>query len=306
MSRKSTSVAAIAIVAGLTLSNSAVGYLVDWLWFSSLGYREVFWAVFGTRLILFLTVLGITALLIVMNGWLASRLASQGASRQLIHLVGEVTPSATPPGPQDFLRKHTTLLVSGSALVTATFVGAFEMANWDALRFVYQVPYGQRDPVFGNDIGFYLFSLPAYIALKNWMLLTVSLSYSVAAVYWTRDHIEFDGQSLTMSPTAIGHGSVLLGVFFAVKAWSYGLDRYLLLYGDNGVVVGAGYTDRPRRAAGPVAARSGLRSAAPSPAWANMWPAHLPDSLCLRRRWSSAARLCSPWHLPGRCSSASM
>jgi uncharacterized membrane protein (UPF0182 family) len=34
-----------------------------------------------------------------------------------------------------------------------------------------------------------------------------------------------------------------LGLFFAVKAWSYGLDRFLLLYGDNGVVVGAGYTD---------------------------------------------------------------
>ncbi len=28
-----------------------------------------------------------------------------------------------------------------------------------------------------------------------------------------------------------------------VKAWSYGLDRFLLLYGDNGVVVGASYTD---------------------------------------------------------------
>jgi uncharacterized protein len=28
-----------------------------------------------------------------------------------------------------------------------------------------------------------------------------------------------------------------------VKAWSFGLDRYLLLYGDNGVVVGASYTD---------------------------------------------------------------
>ena len=46
-----------------------------------------------------------------------------------------------------------------------------------------------------------------------------------------------------MSPAAIAHGSVLLGFFFAVKAWSYGLDRYLLLYGDNGVVVGASYTD---------------------------------------------------------------
>jgi uncharacterized membrane protein (UPF0182 family) len=36
---------------------------------------------------------------------------------------------------------------------------------------------------------------------------------------------------------------MLLGCFFAVKAWSYSLDRYLLLYGDNGVVVGASYTE---------------------------------------------------------------
>ena len=46
-----------------------------------------------------------------------------------------------------------------------------------------------------------------------------------------------------MSSAAIIHGSALLGLFFMVKAWSYGLDRFLLLYGDNGVVVGASYTD---------------------------------------------------------------
>ena len=34
-----------------------------------------------------------------------------------------------------------------------------------------------------------------------------------------------------------------LGLYFAVKAWSYALDRFLPLYNDNGVVVGAGYTD---------------------------------------------------------------
>ena len=46
-----------------------------------------------------------------------------------------------------------------------------------------------------------------------------------------------------MSPTVIAHGSALLALLFVVKAWSYVLDRYLLLYGDNGVVVGASYTD---------------------------------------------------------------
>src|SRR6202043_2030874 len=85
---------------------------------------------------------------------------------------------------------------------------------------------------------------PAYVVLKNWLLLTLVLSVVVAgAVYWVHGDIEFNEQRRSMSPAAIAHGSALLGLFFAVKAWSYGLDRYLLLYGDNGVVVGASYTD---------------------------------------------------------------
>jgi uncharacterized protein len=118
------------------------------------------------------------------------------------------------------------------------------MANWDVLlRFVYQVPYGQTDPVFGKDIGFYLFSLPAYVALKNWMLLTLILGSGVAAgVYWVRGEIAFGGPAFSVSRTAIAHGSALLGIYFLVKAWSYYLDRFLLLYDDNGVVVGASYT----------------------------------------------------------------
>ena len=120
-----------------------------------------------------------------------------------------------------------------------------EAHNWDLfLRFLYHVPYGANDPLYDKDIGFYLFALPAYVAIKNWMLLTLLLSALFAgAIYWVHGHIEYDAQRRAMSPTALAHGSVLLGFFFAVKAWSYGLDRYLLLYGDNGVVVGASYTD---------------------------------------------------------------
>jgi hypothetical protein len=106
------------------------------------------------------------------------------------------------------------------------------------------VPYGADDPLYNKDIGFYLFSLPAYILVKNWMLLTLVLSALFAGtIYWVHGDIEYDFHHRSMSPTAIAHGSALFGLFFAVKAWSFGLDRYLLLYGDNGVVVGASYTD---------------------------------------------------------------
>ncbi len=119
------------------------------------------------------------------------------------------------------------------------------MGKWDLiLRFIYQVPYGQNDPLFDKDIGFYLFSLPAYVALKNWMMLILLLSSAMAgAVYVLHGEINLDNRLWRISPAAIAHGSALLGAYFALKAWSYVLDRYLLLYNDNGIVVGAGYTD---------------------------------------------------------------
>jgi uncharacterized membrane protein (UPF0182 family) len=82
--------------------------------------------------------------------------------------------------------------------------------------------------------------------------------------------IEYQAQRRSMSPTVIAHGSALLGFFFAVKAWSYGLDRYLLLYGDNGVVVGASYTDIHVEL--PVLwLLIGLSIVAAFAAWANLW-----------------------------------
>ena len=127
----------------------------------------------------------------------------------------------------------------------ALLVAAAEVGNWGIfLRFLYQVPYGADDPLYSKDIGFYLFSLPAYILIKNWMMLTLVLSALFAGtIYWVHGDIEYDVQHRSMSPAVIAHGSAVLGLLFAVKAWSYGLDRYLLLYGDNGVVVGASYTD---------------------------------------------------------------
>ena len=80
--------------------------------------------------------------------------------------------------------------------------------------------------------------------MKNWLLLTTLFSALIAGVvYWARGCVTLDQQRLRMAPAALVHASALLALFFAVKAWSYYLDRFLLLYGDNGVVVGASYTD---------------------------------------------------------------
>ena len=244
-------VAIIVIVACLIALGLATDFLVDWLWFSTVGYFDVFWTIFGAKAILFFAVFALSTVALWINGTLAFRVArrrgpwlpvsfDRGSAtlRTLSETVPELFGLAPPQLPWRFL-------VPGVAVVLGILIAMGETGNWDVvLRFIQQAPYGQHDPLYGRDIGFYLFSLPAYVALKNWMLLTVAWSALVAgAVYWAHGDVMLDKGRRRMSSAAVTHGSALLGFFFAVKTWSYGLDRFLLLYGDNGVVVGAGYTD---------------------------------------------------------------
>lgn len=239
--------AVAAIITSLTVLGVVCNVVVDWTWFSAIGYLDVFWTTLCTKALLFLTIFAATAFILWGNGWLALRLANSETGRflDLAGANGHPPAASAPDVVRNAVGQRLLLYIAGATAILGGLLAAAETTNWDVLlRFIYQVSYGQRDPVFGNDVGFYLFSLPAYIALKNWMLLAVSLSaLGAGAVYWARGHIDLNGPRRRMSPAAIAHGSALLGAFFAVKAWSYGIDRYLLLYGDNGVVVGASYTD---------------------------------------------------------------
>jgi uncharacterized membrane protein (UPF0182 family) len=240
-------VAAVVIGTCLILLLALVSdLLVDWLWFSSIGYLQVFWTTIGAEAVVFLAVWTATAVILWLNGWLAWRSARR-RSTQLVAAPAWSAAGYAPPDLPGLVRDRLSWprLIAGSAALLALLVAAAEAGNWGVfLRFVYQVPYGADDPLYNKDIGFYLFSLPAYILIKNWMMLALVLNGLFAAtIYWVHGDIEYDVHRRSISPTAIAHGSALLGFLFAVKAWSYVLDRYLLLYGDNSVVVGASYTD---------------------------------------------------------------
>lgn len=274
MGWKSISAPVAIIVAALILLGSASSVIVDWAWLTSVGYAGVFWTVFAAKAALFVVVLVVSAVVLWINGSLALRLCRPRQLRlPAVFDQRFATPGGTagtfaavsPPVPWQWL-------ILAAAFVLAVLVTLGELGNWElALRFIHQVPYGQTDPMFGRDIGFYLFSLPAYVAIKNWLLLLLLLSAATAGVvYLVHGEISIDSRRWRFSPDALGHGSALLGVFFALKAWSYVLDRYLLLYNDNGVVVGASYTDVHVEV--PVLwILFALAVAAALVAWANIW-----------------------------------
>ncbi|MET0721712.1 MAG: UPF0182 family protein, partial [Tardiphaga sp.] len=240
-------IAAVVVGICLILLWLASDLLVDWLWFYSIGYLQVFWTTIGTKAVVLFAVWSGTAVILWLNGWFAVRFARRQPPQSVAAFVWNLAGNVPPPDLLAVVRDRLpwSRVIAGAAGLLALLVAAAEVGNWGAiLQFFYHIPYGADDPLFNKDISFYLFVLPAYILFKNWMLLTLVLSaLFAAAIYWVHGDIEYDIHHRSMSPTAIAHGSALLALLFVVKAWSYALDRYLLLYGDNGVVGGASYTD---------------------------------------------------------------
>ncbi len=243
--------APIAVIVLVIALGRIVNVVVDWAWFSTIGYVGAFWTIFATKAALFVVVFAVSTLLLWLNATLAFRLGSQQGLRLPVAFDPGFGTVRTLPGPPAGLQglspppRSWRFGIVAVALVIGLLIAIGETAKWDLiLRFIYQAPYGRNDPLFDKDMGFYLFSLPVYVALKNWMLLILLLTGIMAgAIYFLHGDIDPDRRPWSVSPAATAHGSALLGVYFAVNAWSYALDRFLLLYDDNDVVVGAGYTD---------------------------------------------------------------
>ena len=67
----------IIIAACLIALGLAANFLVDWLWFSAVGYVDVFWTILGAKVALFLLVFAASAVLLWLNGSLACRFAER-------------------------------------------------------------------------------------------------------------------------------------------------------------------------------------------------------------------------------------
>ena len=232
MRRIGVLVAVIVFLFALARISSIV---VDWAWFSSIGYVGVFWTAFATKAALFVVVFAVSTLLLCANAALALRSAGKPSPR----LPAAFDPYATVralPGPMagsyglPLSPLLWRLLILAVALVLGLLIAMGETGRWDLiLRFVYQAPYGRNDPLFDKDIGFYLFSLPVYVAVKNWLLWILLLATLMAgSIYFLHDDISLDPPPYRFSSTAIAHSSALLGLYFAIV--KSGLTRWIVIF----------------------------------------------------------------------------
>lgn len=234
-----------AIIAGvllvlLVLASSARFY-TDLLWFKEVGFSSVLWTSLRTQFLVGLAVGALTALIIWVNLKLAEKIAP--AYRPGTYVVGGR------PDPIDQYRTALTPFIHWIRLAVALVVGALAgisaSASWQTvLLWMNRVSFGESDPQFHKDIGFYVFQLPFLNQVTRWVWFAImaSLVLSVGAHYFFGAIRPEQGWRGVL-PTALAHVSVLLGLLALVKAIQYFLGTYGLNFSERGVVTGASYTD---------------------------------------------------------------
>jgi uncharacterized membrane protein (UPF0182 family) len=255
----------------------------DAIWYTSVGYDEVFWRRIGIQVALFGAGFGISLLVLLGNLALAGRLlppaggSGIGSSlRTLVDRLNEAAEQSTrnqsrgdgpwepwgrrpanggsggpPNGPAAYDLPDVTpigrLVIAGLAIFIALTVGGALASNWETvLLWLNRVSYDPSgsgavvDPVFGRDIGFFMFELPflrfvqaTFIGLVVASIIVAGARYLVGAL---------DRSAVFSTPVRV-HLGVLAGLFLMAIAVGYQLDKLELAYSSRGVAEGVSYTD---------------------------------------------------------------
>ncbi|MDE4908820.1 UPF0182 family protein [Methanogenium marinum] len=236
------------IIAGIAIFVSILvlfGLLGDWFWFVAIGYEDVFLSILSIRVVLFVIA---TAVFFVF-AYLNIRYAAKNAAR----IQGS---------PSDGF----TIAVFFAGLI-AFFTGLSISGAWETVfKYLNQAPFGLTDPIFGLDVGFYVFSLPFYNLILNLcialFILTIILSslpylaglpgnilrskvfYRPEGGFPEEGEPEYGG-NVTFAQTIkafLPQLNALLFLTFATLAIRIWLARFDLLFSETGAVIGAGYT----------------------------------------------------------------
>jgi len=225
----------LAALAGALVALS--GFYVDWLWFKSVGFTDVWSTVLLTKAALFVAAGLLTSLIISLNIYLAFRrrpfyVPTSIEADNLERYRATIDP----------IRK---LFFAGIALVLFYFGGSSATTLWGSwLLFKNATPFGVKDPQFGMDISFFAFRLPFFQTLIGWAISTLILAtIASVAVHYIYGGIRPQVREDRTTVAARVQLSVLLGLIVLLKAVAYWFDRYALALKESRLITGLTYTD---------------------------------------------------------------
>jgi len=212
-------------------------FYTDVLWYSSVGFSDVFTTVLVSRIGIGLVAGVLVTLLVGVNLLLARRLA----------------PPYRMPSPQeegieryrDAVEPYARPLLSAVAVAVGLLSGLSVAGEWSTfLLWRNGTEFGRTDPQFGLDLGFFVFRLPFYDFVNSWLFTSLAFAIVLTAVaHYLFGGIRPQAPGRKIAPQVNVHLSLLLAALVAVRAWGFWLDRYQLSYSTRGRVTGLSYTD---------------------------------------------------------------
>jgi uncharacterized membrane protein (UPF0182 family) len=225
------------LVALAVLVSIAAGVWTDVLWFSSIGFTKVYTTELVTKILLFTVGFILTAALV------ASSLVIGYRARPV---YAPVTPQqqnldqyreAIEP-----LRRVATI---GIPVVLGFLAGTGAAGQWKTfLLWRNSVSFGQKDPQFGIDLSFFVFTLPWLRFVLGFVTMMLIMALIAAAfTHYVYGGVQLQGRGERTTHAARTHLAVLLAALVLVRAGSYWVDRYSLLTKDSPLLTGIKYTD---------------------------------------------------------------
>lgn len=124
-------------------------------------------------------------------------------------------------------------------------LGFVTASQWSVVLATLQgTPFQESDPIFGLDLGFYIFRLPLWELIQFWGTgITLVGFLGVAWVYLLSGHSIHAGRLPTLSLDARRHLYAISAMGLGAIALSWWLSRYHLLYSQKGAIYGVGFTE---------------------------------------------------------------
>lgn len=226
------------LVFALILLQKAFIMYTDYLWYQSLGQASVFTTILGSRCLLGIIIGGAFFAWLYFNLKLARRPLPGDLT-----LIGKRLLPNEERAQIELYADKALLIFALTGAVMAGLVASGKWREW--LQLQHMVSFGQTDPIFGKDAGFYVFRLPFinYIWQSVFYAVVITI-VGTTLVHIYQEAVRLVGNTVHAIPRARVQVLGLLGLALLVKAYSYRLAEFNLLYSGRGEqFFGASYAD---------------------------------------------------------------
>ncbi len=227
----------VVIIVLLVSLRSLATIYTDSLWFSSVGYHNVFSTLLAIKLGLF----GVFGAIFFAVLWVNLVVCDRIAGRDVVLTQEDELVRRY----QQYVRPYAGRIYVALAFVLALIGASGTIGQWNNwILFLHGGSFDATDPQFHKNVGFYVFDLPFLTFLVDWTLaiLIVTLAVTVIFHYFNGGIQPQRGLPRVRAPVK-AHLSVLLALIALDKAAGYVLQRWSIVNSQDGYVDGAGYTD---------------------------------------------------------------